>query len=48
MGIRVAVDHGVKVELVAALVHQRNADEASRMRGHKVHGFRGDSLGQRY
>ena len=47
VGVRVAVDHGVQVELVAALVNQRNADEASRMRGHKVYRFRGDSLGER-
>jgi len=46
VGIRVAVDHGVQVELVAALVHQRDTDEASGMRGHEVHGFRGDSLSE--
>ena len=38
---------GVQVELVAALVHERNTNKTPRMRGHKVHCLRGDSLGER-
>jgi hypothetical protein len=46
VGVCIALNHGMKVELVAALVHERDADEASCVRRHEIYGFGAYSLCQ--
>jgi hypothetical protein len=46
VGVCIALNHGMKVEFVAALVHERNTDESSCVRGHKIYGFGAYSLCQ--
>jgi hypothetical protein len=46
VGVCIALNHGMQVELVAALVHEWNAYESSCVRGHKIYGFGAYSLCQ--
>jgi hypothetical protein len=46
VGVCIALNHGMQVELVAALVHEWNAYESSCVRGHEVDGFGAYSLCQ--